>query len=192
MIGLWENRNEQVHGSTHTERQRIMKQRQVLEFKRLMVYRKDVRPSDLGFFPEDEEDFIEQSTVQQLRDYVSMHRKIFENSKRQWKKRSIEGVPAITGWLRRIISNRPRLNRTERRHRDQVMNTSRRRIRRSQGKHTENERRQLKLRGFLSRRNKTQERGRICRDNSDSLRHDPWNKKKNIRKSQNKGMQRRR
>ena len=106
-----------------------MKEHQVLEFKRLMSYRKDVRPSDLGFFSEDNEEFIKQLTVQQLCDYVSMHRKIFENSKQKWKKRSIEGVPSITGWLQRIVSNRPRIKRTKQRHRDQVMNTSRCKIR---------------------------------------------------------------
>merc|ERR1712151_1368929 len=132
-------RNKQVHGGTDSERQRIMKQRQVLEFKRLMSYRKDVRPSDLGFFPEDEEEFIEQSTVQQLRDYIAMHRKIFENSKRQWKKRSVEGVPSITVWLQRIVSNRPRIRRTERRHREQVLNTSLRRARKRRGKKDKNE-----------------------------------------------------
>ena len=86
MISLWDICNKQVHGGTHSERQQIIKQRQVVKFKRLMSYRKDVCPSDLGFFPEDEEEFIKQSTVQQLRDYISMHRKIFENSKKQWKK----------------------------------------------------------------------------------------------------------
>ena len=143
-----------------------------------MSYRKDVHPSDLGFFPEDDEEFIKQLTVQQLRNYVSMHRKIFENSKRQWKKHSIEGVPSITGWLQWIISNQLRIKRTEWRHCNQVMNTSIRKIRRRQGKQAENKWGQLKLWGFLSCRNKTQEQGRICQDNRNSLRHDPWNKKK--------------
>ena len=31
-----------------------------------MLYKKDVHPSDIGYFPEDEEEFIEQSTVQQI------------------------------------------------------------------------------------------------------------------------------
>ena len=80
MISLWDICNKQVHRDTDSKQQRIMKQHQVLEFKRLMLYRKDVHPSDLGFFLEDKEEFIKQSTVQQLIDYIAMHRKILENS----------------------------------------------------------------------------------------------------------------
>jgi len=63
MISLRDIRNKQVYGDTDSERQRVVKDRQIIEFKNLMSYEKDVRPSDLGFFPEDEEEFIEQSTV---------------------------------------------------------------------------------------------------------------------------------
>ena len=68
MIKLWEIWNNQVHGNTDGERQWIMKRRQIAKFKRLMSYKPDVWPSDLGFFPDDEEEFIVQSTAQQLRD----------------------------------------------------------------------------------------------------------------------------
>ena len=109
-----------------------MKQCQVLKFKRLMSYRKDVHPSYLSFFPEDEEEFIKQLTVQQLQDYIAMHQKIFKNSKRQWKKRLVEGVPSITVWFQRIVSNRPQIRCTKRQHHDQVSNTLVHRVRRRQ------------------------------------------------------------
>ena len=72
-----------------------------------MSYKPDVRPSDLGFFPEDEEEFIAQSTAQQLRDYILMHWKAFENSRKQWKQRSVDGVQSITEWIQGIGSNAP-------------------------------------------------------------------------------------
>ena len=63
-----------------------MKDCQIIKFKKLMLYKKDLRPLDLGLFPEDKEKFIEQSTVQQIQDYVVMNWKKFANSKKQWKK----------------------------------------------------------------------------------------------------------
>ena len=113
MINLWEIRNNEVHGSTDSKRQWIMKQWQITEFKKLMMLKKDVRPSDLSFFPDDEEGFIEESTVQQLWDYVAMHQKTFINSKKQWKNQSLWGVQSITGWLRIIASNALQIRRTE-------------------------------------------------------------------------------
>lgn len=83
MINLWEIRNVEVHRSTDSDRQWIMKQHQVTEFKKLMMFKKDVCLSDLSFFPNDEEGFIEESTVQQLWDYVAMHWKTCVNSKKQ-------------------------------------------------------------------------------------------------------------
>ena len=41
-----------------------MKDHQIVKFKKLMLYKEDVGPSDLSFFPDDEEEFIEQLTAQ--------------------------------------------------------------------------------------------------------------------------------
>merc|ERR1712032_410206 len=159
LIKLWEIRNTQVHGTTDGERQRIMKHRQIAEFKRLMSYKPDVRPSDLCFFPDDAEEFIAQSTAQQLRDYISMHRKAFENSRKQWKQRSVDGVQSITEWLRGIGSNAPRIQRTEQRHRARVLNSSFPRTRQTRTKNTnkdEPEPGQRQIRRFMSQRRQIQ------------------------------------
>ena len=44
-----------AHGKTDSEQQWIMKHCQIVEFKKLMPFKNDVHPSDLGFFYEDEE-----------------------------------------------------------------------------------------------------------------------------------------
>lgn len=83
-----------------------MKERQRVEFQKLMTHKKEDRPSDLSFSPIDEEKFIEQLTTQQLEDYISMHRKTFENSKKHWKNRSIKGLKSITVWLWNLTANK--------------------------------------------------------------------------------------
>ena len=59
----------------------------IIKFNKLMSYKKDIHPSDICFFPEDEEGFIEQSTFQQLQDYLAMHWKTFSISKNSEKKK---------------------------------------------------------------------------------------------------------
>ena len=49
-----------------------MKERQIIELKKLMV----------GFSPDFKENFIKQSTAQQLCNNISMHKKTFENKKK--------------------------------------------------------------------------------------------------------------
>ena len=61
-----------------------MKDRQIIKFKKLISYKykRHVHPSDLGFFPEDEEKLINKLTDQKIQDYVAIHWKTFENSKK--------------------------------------------------------------------------------------------------------------
>lgn len=40
----------------------------------------------VGFSPDFKENFIKQSTAQQLCNNISMHKKTFENKKKQWKR----------------------------------------------------------------------------------------------------------
>ena len=84
MKKLWDIRNKQVNGNTDSKRQQIMKNCQITKFKCLMLYKPDVQPSDLSFFPDNKEEFIEQSTAQKLCDYILMHSKMLANSKLQW------------------------------------------------------------------------------------------------------------
>jgi len=107
-----------------------------------------------------------------------MHRKTFANSKRQWKNQSVEGVQSITVWLRNIVSNKPRLKRTEQRHRERVLNASLTKTKKRRRKKDETERGQLKMKGFLSQRRTNHSQTKVGMQHYDPLLHDSWNKKK--------------
>lgn len=119
--------NQQVHGKTSTEHELKMKARAPHNRiqKTNCIQEGRVRPSDLGFFSEKEDEFIEQSTAQQLCTcIINMHQKTFENSKKQQKKISIKGVQFITVWLHIVTANKKWIRRTEQRHRAPFLNTS--------------------------------------------------------------------
>ena len=125
-IILWDNCNQQANGKTDSEQQRIMKDRQIIKFKKLISYKykRHVHPSDLGFFPEDEEKLINKLTDQKIQDYVAIHWKTFENSKKQLKTQSVEGVQSIIVWLWSIFSNKLRIKQTEQQHQEPVLKAS--------------------------------------------------------------------
>ena len=154
-----------------------------------MSYKPDVWPSDLGFFPDNKKEFIKQSTAQQLRDYISMHWKTFANSKRQWKKRSINRVQSITVWLWGIGSNKLRIQHTKQWHQEQVMNALLTRTRQKQQKRKkkdEPEMGQTQIWGFLSQRRTQTKQPTVIRQCCNPLVHNSWNNKNKHKNIENK------
>jgi hypothetical protein len=99
-IKLWELRNEEVHGKTKEHQERTRKERLRIEVGRLNSMKDDARPSDMFLFHANEEEYIEQSTSQEIASWISSHRKAITNSVKKWAIASQTGATTILNWMR--------------------------------------------------------------------------------------------
>jgi len=99
-IKLWELRNEEVHGKTEEQQDKIRKMKLSIEVKRLNEMRDVARPSDVCLFHDDVEKYIEQSTSKTIAIFISSHRRAIINSVRKYADRSLHGATSILNWVR--------------------------------------------------------------------------------------------
>ena len=74
-IVLWELRNKEVHRKTKEHQERTRKERLKIEASQLNSMKDITRPSDMFLFHANEEEYIEQSTLQTIASWISSHRK---------------------------------------------------------------------------------------------------------------------
>ena len=67
---VWDTRNEDVHGKNKTEKQHRRKQKLAEQIRDLQKEKEYARPRDDDIFPEDPEQFIEQSSTNHLANWL--------------------------------------------------------------------------------------------------------------------------
>jgi hypothetical protein len=126
IILLWKLRNDEVHRITEEIQEKRRKHRLVDKVKHLNEQRHNARPSDMGLFHENIDQYIEDSTARTLANYISSHSKAIKNSVTKWAKQSEQGVRSIVGWTRSLNdTNDAALNRIQQLQRNNLLGDGR-------------------------------------------------------------------
>ena len=100
MLEVWETRNEDVHGKTKSEKQHKRKQKLAEQIRELQKEKAYVRPRDDHIFPEDPEEFIEQSSTNHLANWLRLYRPTIFNSKKEAEKTMSNKIKRITKYFK--------------------------------------------------------------------------------------------
>ena len=99
MIDLWELRNDEVHGKEATIVEQKRKEKAVTTVRALHKLEEQARPSDSILFYQDVEATIERVPATTLEAFIAMQTKPFNNSVREWAKRSTGKFKSIVDWI---------------------------------------------------------------------------------------------
>jgi hypothetical protein len=154
IIDLWKLRNDKVHGITEEIQEKQRKHRLVDKVKHLNEQRNNARPSDMGLFHENIDQYVEDSTARTLANYISSHSKAIKNSVTKWTKQSEQGVRSIVGWIRGLNdTNDAALTRIQQLQRDKLLGDGRKKERRRR-RNKEVDPRQIPIDRFFSLMNR--------------------------------------
>ena len=147
LIKLWEIRNEEVHGKSVEQQERIRKTKLSADVRTLNALKDKARPADMGLFHNDIEEFIDQSTAQTIATFISSHKRAIANSVKKYKAASQAGAASVVQWIRGWSNNNDVIERMNARQRKDILETD---GRKKERRRRQTSGRQRSIVGFLS------------------------------------------
>jgi hypothetical protein len=98
-IELWEQRNTEVHGSTHTERNQKLLERHQTTIHALLEHKTHILPSDAYLF-DDIEELLNNPNPRALGNWIATRKPVIKTSIQKAKLAATENTHSILNWFR--------------------------------------------------------------------------------------------
>ena len=99
MIGLWELRNEEVHGKEEATKQQKRKAKAAISMQALNDLQEIARPSDSFLFYQDVEEEIENAKAAKLEGFILMETRPTYDSVKIWANQANSNFKSIVKWI---------------------------------------------------------------------------------------------